>query len=67
MVARLVTLIKLESLRISFEPSFGRWTYSPAQRLGVPVTRIVLPALTQFVLVGSREYLEEFVGQIETP
>ena len=68
MVAGLATLTKLESLRISFEPSSGRqWDYSSAQRLGASLTRIVLPALTQFLFVGACEYLEEFVGQIETP
>ena len=67
MVAGLATLTKLESLRLSFAPSFERQISHPDQRLTVSQTRIVLPALTQFLFIGARKYLEEFVAQIETP
>jgi hypothetical protein len=63
MVASLAAFTKLESLHILFEHSFQ----NPGQSLAVPLTRIVLPALTRFLFNGTREYLEELVAQMETP
>ena len=67
MVAGLATLTKLESLHISFAESFEPQTSHPDQSLSVPLTPIVLPALTQFLFNGTRKYLEALVAQMETP
>ncbi|KAH9176083.1 hypothetical protein EDB89DRAFT_2065859 [Lactarius sanguifluus] len=72
MAANMAGLTKLEYLNISFKnPWMTTWSFSPMftpdQIPAVPLTRIVLPALTRFRFYGTRQYLEEFVAQIETP
>jgi hypothetical protein len=63
MVAALATLIRLEDLEIKFQSPASR----PDQIHLPPVTRTVLPALTDFYFNGVREYLEDFVARISAP
>jgi hypothetical protein len=67
MVASLAAFTKLESLHISFAQSSEPQASQPDQRLAVPLTPIVFPALSQFLFHGTRDYLEDLVAQMETP
>ena len=59
----LATLTGLRSLRIGFRSPASR----PAQIHLPPVTLTVLPALTNFMFEGVREYLEDFIARIDAP
>ena len=59
----LATLTRLRSLRIGFRSPASR----PAQIHLPPVTLTVLPALTNFMFEGVREYLEDFIARIDAP
>ena len=63
MVAALATLTKLEILYIGFRSPASR----PNQIRPPPITRTVLPVLETFDFGGVREYLEDFVSQIDAP
>jgi hypothetical protein len=63
MVAALATLTRLRELYIGFRSPASR----PVRIHLPPVTRTVLPALTHFKFWGVRDYLEDFVAQIEAP
>ncbi|KAI9510566.1 hypothetical protein F5148DRAFT_1281763 [Russula earlei] len=60
LVTALSIMSKLESLGLGF-----RSPLYPASRL--PLTRSVLPALTQLTFQGVHEYLEDLLAQIEAP
>jgi hypothetical protein len=63
MATCLATLPSLEFLSIEFESPRSR-----PNRIGLPSpTRAVLPALIQFEFSGVSEYLEDFLGRIDTP
>ena len=62
MVASLAALPKLKYLNLEFE-----WGMSYDDRIRLPSTRTVLPALTRFFFDGLFEYLEDFVAQIDAP
>ncbi|KAH9161596.1 hypothetical protein EDB89DRAFT_714839 [Lactarius sanguifluus] len=62
-VAFLATLTRLESLQIGFQSPPSR--HSPGHFH--PFTRTVLPTLTKFMFLGTSEYLEDLVAQIDTP
>jgi hypothetical protein len=65
MVAILSTLTRLKSLHLSFQiPEF--WTHGASQR-SPALTRVVLPALTNFSYHGESNYLEGIVSQIDAP
>jgi len=67
MVTILSALTRLKSLRLNFHwqtPEFwthGRSQHSPA------LTRVILPALTNFDFSGTSEYLEYIVSRIDAP
>ena len=62
MVAALSTLNSLEQLSLEFQSPRSR----PERRLP-PLTRIVLPTLTEFQFKGASEYLEDLVARIGAP
>jgi len=65
MVSILSGLTRLKSLHLNFEtPEF--WTQE-ASRHPFALTRVVLPALTNFDFFGDREYLEDIVSQFDAP
>jgi hypothetical protein len=65
MVTILSALTRLISLRLIFEiPQF--WTHGANQR-SPALTRVVLPALTDFNFHGDSEYLENIVSHIDAP
>jgi hypothetical protein len=65
MVTSLSTLNSLEYLSLRFESpqSHPDWT----SRAPPPLTRSVLPALTQFLFKGVSEYLDDVVACIDAP
>ena len=63
MVLALATLTRLGGLQIGFQSPSSR----PSRICLPPVTRTVLPALTNFTFLGVREYLEDFIARIDTP
>ena len=63
MAVCLAPLARLETLEIGFKSPTRR----PPPRHTPPLTRIILPALTQFKFRGVTEYLEDFVAEIDTP
>ena len=63
MVAALTMLTMLEDLTIGFQSPAS----CPDQICLPPITRTVLPTLTSFNFYGVREYLEDFVVQINAP
>ena len=65
MVTTLSALTRLKTLHLSFEfPQF--WIYGASQR-SPALTRVLLPALTDFNFSGDSEYLEELVSRIDAP
>ncbi|KAI9450045.1 hypothetical protein F5148DRAFT_1379180 [Russula earlei] len=58
----LSVLSRLESLGLGFESPLY-----PASRPPPPLTRSVLPALTELAFRGVHEYLEDLLAQIEVP
>jgi hypothetical protein len=65
MVTILSALTRLTSLHLIFElPRF--WTHGAGQR-PPSLTRVVLPALTNFHFSGDSEYLENIVSCIDAP
>jgi hypothetical protein len=66
MVPILSALTKLKSLHLNFEiPSS---THGPGVSRRPPeLTRVVLPALTDFSFYGNSEYLGDFVSRIDAP
>ncbi|KAH9009675.1 hypothetical protein EDB83DRAFT_2557396 [Lactarius deliciosus] len=63
MIACLAVLPELETLHLGF-----RSAMSPSDRVHPPpVTRAVLPALTDFEFYGASEYLGALVSQIDSP
>ncbi len=64
-VTGLSTSTRLEALRLGFESPLSHFTRE--SRRPPPLTRSVLPALTQFRFEGSSEYLEDLVARIDTP
>ena len=63
MDACLAALPNLDRLIIGFRSPRSR----PSHITPPPRTRIVLPALTEFLFFGTSEYLEDLVAQIDTP
>jgi hypothetical protein len=63
MVTFLLALPSLKSLTISFASPESR----PLQMSFPPLTRVVLPSLTDFRFDGASEYLVDFIAQIDTP
>ena len=63
MVVALATLTRLRGLQIEFKSPASR----PSRICPPPVTRTVLPALTNFTFLGVREYLEDFIARIDAP
>jgi hypothetical protein len=63
MVACLAMLTRLKTLHIEFQSATPRPDPIPQP----PVTRSVLPALTEFEFQGASEYLEGFVARIDGP
>ena len=61
MVICLAQLPRLKTLVLQFRSAF------PLPVHPHPVTRSVLPALTNFEFMGTSQYLEEFVAQIDCP
>ncbi|KAI9447012.1 hypothetical protein F5148DRAFT_743376 [Russula earlei] len=62
LVTALSAMSRLETLHLQFQvPRY------PATRPPPPLTRSVLPALTELTFCGVHEYLEDFVAQIEVP
>ena len=65
LVTSLSTLTKLNSLELGFQfpPSLadGESRRPPSQ------TRVVLPAVTEFIFKGYRKYLDDFVSRIDAP
>jgi hypothetical protein len=65
MVIILSTLTRLKTLQLRFKtPRF--WTYGARGRPPV-LTRVILPALTNFDYHGDSEYLEGVVSRIDAP
>jgi len=64
-VAGLSALTKLESL--FFESGPPRYHANQQIRLPPPLTRVVLPALTEISFTGDTKYLEDTVSRIDTP
>jgi hypothetical protein len=67
MIAGLAVLTRLQTLRFVFQtwrpfPELEQRTRHPD-----PPMRAVLPALTDFAFLGHREYLEDFVAQLDAP
>jgi hypothetical protein len=65
MVTCLSSLTSLSRLVIDFQSP--RSCPGRVGRRPPPLTRTLLPTLTQFVFVGVSEYLEEFVARIDVP
>jgi len=65
MVACLSTLTRLESLYLGFHSHRSR--PERATRRLPPLTRTLLPTLTDFQFKGVNEYLEDFAAQIDAP
>jgi len=63
MVTFLLALPNLDSLTIGFDSPESR----PLQISPPPLTRTVLPSLTDFQFDGASEYLVDFIAQIDTP
>jgi len=63
MVTFLFALPNLKSLTIGFASPESR----PLQMRPPPLTRAVLPSLTNFQFDGASEYLVDFIAQIDTP
>ena len=61
MVTCLAQLLRLKTLVLQFRSAFPLPVHSH------PVTQSVLPALTNFEFLGTSEYLEDFVAQIDCP
>jgi len=68
MATCLSTMPNLESLSIGFRPPQPphNWLDQP-NRLLSPLTRVILPSLTEFRCQVMSEYLEDFVSQIDVP
>jgi len=65
MVTCLSALTSLQNLHLEFR--FPRSRADRESRLVPRLTRVVLPALTKLCFKGNSEYLEDIVGQIDTP
>ena len=63
MVACLAELPRLDTLRLQSRLA----TVRPGQIHPPPITRVVLPALADFGFIGTSEYLEDLVAQIDCP
>jgi len=68
MATCLSTMPNLESLSIGFRSpqSLHNWRDQP-NRLLLPLTRVVLPSLTEFKFQVMSEYIEDFVSRIDIP
>ena len=63
LVACLAELPRLDTLRFEY-----MWaTVRVGQIHPLPITRVILPALTRFQFIGISEYLEDLVAQIDCP
>jgi hypothetical protein len=67
MAIGLSSSIRLETLRLEFQSSQSRPDHWQERRRPPPSTRPRLPVLTHFSYIGVSEYLEDLVGQIDTP
>jgi len=65
MVVILSALTRLKSFYLSFDPP-QFWAHGAGQRPPA-LTRVVLPALTNFDFSGDSEYLEDMVSRIDAP
>jgi hypothetical protein len=65
MVTNLSALTSLKSLSLKFR--FVRTQADRESRHPPPLTRVVLPALTEFYFRGDSEYVEDFVSRIDAP
>jgi hypothetical protein len=64
MITCLSALARLKNLRLEFRSPRSR---ADRENIIPRPTRVVLPALTSFDFKGDSEYLEDIVGQIDTP
>jgi hypothetical protein len=67
MVAFLSTLTRLERLIIQFRSQISPPTTPTSQRVAIPFTRAVLPALACFRFSGASGYLEDMLARIDAP
>jgi len=68
MVNGLPTLTRLRSLRLALEWQTPRSPSHQASGPPPPLSRVVLPALTDIFFLGDKEYLlEDIVSRIDTP
>jgi hypothetical protein len=67
MVAFLSTLTRLRRLIIEFRSRISPPTTPISQRVTIPSTRAVLPALVCFRFKGAGEYLEDMLARIDAP
>ena len=65
MAAALSATSNLESFEMAFQSPLSR--PDQATRRPPPLTRIVLPALTNLSFIGVSEYIEDLVSQIDVP
>ena len=67
LVAVLAVLINLKyfSIKLKYPPFLPDWTGEPPHPW--PITRTVLPALTDFVFEGPSKFLEDVLAQIDVP
>ncbi|KAI9453117.1 hypothetical protein F5148DRAFT_485141 [Russula earlei] len=65
MVTALSVMSRLEGLSVGFQSPLSR--PDPESRPPPPLTRSVLPALTDLEFQGAHEYLEDLLAQIEAP
>ncbi|KAI0249282.1 hypothetical protein BJV78DRAFT_1354345 [Lactifluus subvellereus] len=65
MVTGLSALTRLAYLTIEFESPASR--PDRRGRRPLPLTRVVLPALTNMTFQGDNEYLEDFIARIDAP
>lgn len=67
MVTCLSSLIRLESFTLGFLSSQSYPASNRGTRRPLPLTRVVLPALTFFEFRGVSEYLEDLVARVDAP
>ncbi len=65
MVTGLSTLTRLEILVLQFRSPQSQ--ADRASRHPPPLTRVILPALTEFSFKGDSEYLEDILSRVDTP
>ena len=67
MINGLSVLTRLKSFRLTLEWKTPRSHSQQASRPPAPLSRVILPALTDIFFLGDKEYLEDIVSRIDTP